>query len=172
MGLGPMPLGGDSEQAGEYLVEAQQGEWVLPAREWMPQAWGPTQQRQAPLTGGSTIGTNRKAVKSLDSSCEECVHTGLPGKGGLKPWSWITCFPPLRSCMPYLSPILSWVNATSLLHVTAPRGARSRAAPFTSEQIWLWDTGVAWSWVESEEAFVAIVGAYSSSAQKQPILWW
>ena len=54
----------------------------------------------------------------------------------------------------------------SLLHITAPHGARSRAAPFTSEQIWLWDTGVTWSWVEPEGAVVAIVGAYSSSASE------
>ena len=87
------PWEGTQRKQENTQLEAQQGEWVLRAMEWMPQSWGPTQQRQAPLTGGRTVGTNRRAVKSLDSSCEECAHTGLHGKGELKPWSWLTCFP-------------------------------------------------------------------------------
>lgn len=43
------------------------------------QFWSPMQGRQASLAGWRTGGTNRKAVRSLDSAHEEAVHAGLPG---------------------------------------------------------------------------------------------
>ena len=62
--------------------EIHPGKRAVKATDWVPQSWGPTQGRQAPLTGWRTVGTNRRAAGSLDSAHEECMWQSREGGEG------------------------------------------------------------------------------------------
>ena len=80
---GHAPLGGDTEEEGDYTVlEILPRKQVARATYWMSQAWVPTQGRQIPVAGLKTNGTNRRAVRNLDSAREEHTHIcSLPTQG-------------------------------------------------------------------------------------------
>lgn len=69
MKLGPVPLGGDSEEK----TNTHPGEWIAWATYWAPQPWGPTSGIQVPIADLKATGTYRMAVRNRDSDCEE--HT-------------------------------------------------------------------------------------------------
>ena len=77
-----MPLGLDSEGKEDYT----EGDppWRVNSSSHILgiQAWVQTQGRQVPLACWKAGGINRWAVGSLDSACEECVHTCLLLKQG------------------------------------------------------------------------------------------
>lgn len=67
-----MPRVEDSEEE-EFMGRDPPWEVSNRSRRLGVQSWDPAQE-QAPLTGWRTMGTNRRAVGSLDSASEECVH--------------------------------------------------------------------------------------------------
>lgn len=68
--LEPVSLGWDSEEKGETQVESPWGAPVL----------GLTQVRRTHLSGWAATGTNRRAVGSPDSPCEE-LAVARQGRG-------------------------------------------------------------------------------------------
>ena len=71
---GLAPLGGDSEEKEEYTGREPP---------WGASVLGPTQGRQAPLSGWRATRSNRRAVGTLDSTHEEGASAGLlPKQGG------------------------------------------------------------------------------------------
>ena len=75
--LGPVPLGGDSEEEGITWAEIFPGEQEVQTTYWARQPWGPTLERRAPLAGWRAGETNRRTVGSLDSAHDEGAHTCL-----------------------------------------------------------------------------------------------
>ena len=58
-------------QRGEGWIYTCSGEGVVKVTNWIPQFWGPTQGRPAPVAVQRTAETNRRAVGSLNCACEE-----------------------------------------------------------------------------------------------------
>ena len=74
--LGPVTLWGVSEGKIQYM--SRDSPWVRGSSHTLgPQPWGPIQGRPAPLAGWWANGTNKRAVGSLDSNCEEQASVGL-----------------------------------------------------------------------------------------------
>ena len=56
-----MPLGGDSEEKGDYTSGDPPWGASSQATYRSPQSWGPTRERRAPLAGWRASGTNRRS---------------------------------------------------------------------------------------------------------------
>lgn len=66
-------LGGDSEEKGDYM--SRKSAWGVSGSSliWVPQPWGLTKIRQAPLAGLRAGGTNRRTVGSPEYVQEKCA---------------------------------------------------------------------------------------------------
>lgn len=80
IGLGPVSLQYDSEEKGEYMGGQLPSRMKSESYRLDVPVWSPVQERRAPLAGWR----NNRVVRILDSTHEECTHTGLPLRQGRK----------------------------------------------------------------------------------------
>ena len=76
IGSGPVPLGEDSEETGNYTSGHLLWRISSTSHGLDSQSWGPMRKRQTPFTGLRTTGTDRETVENLDSTHQEHAHTG------------------------------------------------------------------------------------------------
>ena len=89
----------------------------------MPQPWGLTQGKWAPLAVGRAGGTQRRAMGSLNFACEQCACAGLllkqGGEGSLK-----------------TAEMAAWLPVTAPVHATAwARQTRQPRLLYTNNEL-------------------------------------
>ena len=132
-----MPLGGGSEEKGDY-VGRDLPWWVS---DWVPQPWGLTQGRQAPLAGSRTTETNKRTVGSLDSPREEHKHLLAPEAGctgQIQNKGWLTHFQ-WPSCTPQPEPSFNTPALFSSFDISTPEWGQ----PWLRKKSCPWDAVVA-----------------------------
>ena len=82
IGSGPVPLGEDSEETGNYTGEHLLWRVSSMSHRLDSQSWGPMRKTQTPFTGLRTTGTDRETVGSLGSAHQEHAHTGSACRQG------------------------------------------------------------------------------------------
>ena len=112
--LGPALLGEVSEEKGDYTGGDLPWEWVVQATYWAPWPWGPTPGRQARLPGWRAGGTNRRAVGSLDATCEECTNACSWSRVETVDWDGIPL--PLHVPQPEMSDSSRHLHHDTTLH--------------------------------------------------------
>ena len=164
IGLGPVPLGGNSEEKNITWVDTCPGEWAILGAPVLGSYAGET----SPLGFLRTTETNRRAVRSLNSTPEKHVHAGLPlGQGREK--SALGCW--LSHDYLAVSPRPSWANSGPD-HSMSQCGTESGMVK-TGEKTQPWDaeasgSGVEPGWCGSGHCWHLLEQCLRSS----PDLWW